>query len=207
MRVSAMLLNRRYFLVGALSPAALARKPQTPPRPNILLVLADGLGSWMLGCYGNQEIRTPNIDRLAQAGVRFQHHTVCIPASSPSRATLLTGRVPRQHGIHDFLTSEIGQNPPQGQATPPESFKNEIMLSEMLAGQGYECGYAGKWHMGADQNAQHGFRFWQTLMLDAAPSYQNPRMSVNGQVVTEAGYLTELTTAKAGQFLDQQTSG
>lgn len=192
--------------MGALSVPALARKEEPPPRPNIVLVLADGLASWMLGCYGNQEIRTPHIDQLAQSGVRFQRHLVCTPAASPSRATLFTGRVPRQHGIQDFLTSEPIENPPQGQAEPPPSFKNEVMLSDILAGQGYECGYVGKWHMGDDQNPQHGFRSWQTLMLDGATGYQNPRLSVNGQVGTENGSLTDILTAKAGQFLDQQTA-
>src|SRR5437773_9672165 len=54
-------------------------------------------------------------DQLSQSGVRFQNHYVCTPASSPSRATLFTGRVPRQHGIQDFLTGEPIENPPQGQ--------------------------------------------------------------------------------------------
>src|SRR5437773_12408861 len=90
-------------------------------------------------------------DQLSQSGVRFQNHYVCTPASSPSCATLFTGRVPRQHGIQDFLTGEPIENPPQGQAAPPASFKNETMLSDLLAAAGYECGYAGKWHMGDNQ--------------------------------------------------------
>src|SRR5579872_3165898 len=97
MAVSVMSIHRRNFLLGGLALPALARKERTGPRPNIVLVVADGLGSWMLGCGGNKEIRTPNIDQLAQAGTRFPSHVVCTPSSSPSLATLLTGRVPRQH--------------------------------------------------------------------------------------------------------------
>ena len=202
-----MLLSRRNFVFGGLATPALARKERPAERPNIVLIVADGLGSWMLGCYGNREIRTPNIDRLAQAGVRFQNHFACTPASSPGLATLLTGRVPRQHGIQDFLTPEPIEKPPQGQAAAPASFHNELMLSDILSANGYECGYAGQWNMGDDQTPPHGFRFWYTTLGSDASPYQNPRMSGNGQAVSEKGYLTELITAKAGAFLDGQTAG
>jgi arylsulfatase A-like enzyme len=183
---------------------ALARKERAAPRPNIVLIVADGLGAWMPGCGGNREIRTPNIDQLAQAGARFPNHFVCTPASSPSLATLFTGRVPRQHGIQDFLTAAPIENPPQGQAAPPASFRNEVMLSDILSGNGYECAYVGGWHMGEDRTPQHGFRFCYTV--DGPPVYQDPSMSSNGQVVTEKGYLTSLLTAKASSFLDQQAA-
>lgn len=190
--------------MGALGVPVFAKKQRPALHPNIVLIMADDLASWMLGCFANQEIRTPNIDQLAQAGTRFQNHLVCTPACSPSRATLFTGRVPRQHGIQDFLTQEPIENPPQGQAAPPASFHNEILLSDVLAGEGYECGYAGKWHMGDDQNPQHGFRFWHSWLYDGATSYQDPRMSANGQPATEKGYLTDIITAKASQFIEQQ---
>src|ERR1700730_8829382 len=156
-----MILDRRKFILGSLAMPALARKQRTAERPNIVLIVADGLGAWMLGCGGNREIRTPNIDQIAQAGARFQNHLVCTPASSPGMATLLTGRVPRQHGIKDFLTGEPLENPPQGQAAAP-SFKDEILLSDILSGNGYECAYVGQWTLGDDQHPQHGFRFWYT---------------------------------------------
>ena len=69
--------------MGGLALPALARKERPAERPSIVLIVADGLGSWMLGCGGNREIRTPNIDQLAQAGTRFQNHLACTPASSP----------------------------------------------------------------------------------------------------------------------------
>ena len=116
------------------------------------MVVADDLAAWMLGCYGNKEIKTPNIDLLARGGVRFLNNFVVTPVCSASRATLFTGRTPRQHGIHDFLTPNPIERPPQGQAAPPASFANEIMISDALAGAGYRCGYTGKWHMGGDES-------------------------------------------------------
>lgn len=200
-----MPLNRRHFLFGSLAPAVPAQKNRAGAEcPNILLIISDDLAAWMLGCYGNKEIRTPNIDRLARGGVRFANNFVCTPICSASRATLFTGRVPRQHGIHDFLTPEPIQSPPQGQSAPPPSFQSETMISDVLSGQGYECGYVGKWHMGDDQKPQHRFNFWYT-MPGGSSRYQNPSMSWNGQVVQETGYLADLMTAKARQFLDQQT--
>lgn len=197
-----MALTRRSFLATAALPAAGQRRA-AGERPNIVLILADDLGAWMLGCYGNKEIRTPHIDVLAGTGVRFLNHYVCTPICSPSRATLFTGRVPRQHGIHDFLTAKPIENPPQGQAEPPASFRDEIMLSDLLAAAGYDCGYVGKWHMGDDAAPQHGYRFWRTLLGGSSP-YQNPRLSRNGEIVQEQGYLAEILTQKALEFLESR---
>ncbi len=197
-----MSIQRRNFLLGGLALPALARKEKIGPRPNIVLIMADGLGSWMLGSSGNKEIRTPNLDQFAEGGARFQNHSACTGSSSPSLATLLTGRVPRQHGIQDFLTPEPVENPPQGQAAVPPSFQSEVMVSDILAGVGYECGFAGEWNLGNDRTAQHGYKFWYTI--DGTAAYQDPHMNWNGQPVSEKGYLAELITAKAGVFLDQQ---
>ncbi len=180
-----------------------AAAPLARSRPNILLVLADDLAAWMLGCYGNKEIRTPNIDRLAAAGTRFTHSFVCTPICSASRATLFTGRTPMQHGIHDFLTASPAADPPQGQAAPPPSFASEVMLSDVLAQAGYRCGYVGKWHMGNDEKPGHGITYSYT-MSGGSRSYADPEMWLNGSKVQETGYLTDLMTQRALEFIDQQ---
>jgi arylsulfatase A-like enzyme len=200
-----MRVSRRFFF-GSLAPALLAQnRDHAPTRPNILLILADDLAAWMLGCYGNKEIRTPNIDLLAAMGTRFRNHFACTPVCSPSRATLLTGRTPRQHGVHDFLTPKPVENPPQGQVAPPASFAQEIMISDLLAQNGYNCGYLGKWHMGNDDQPQHGFTYWYTKT--GGRGYVDPQMSFNGKPQQEKGYLTEILTAKAGEFIGQQSGG
>ena len=72
-------------------------------RPNIVFILSDDQGPWAAGCYGNDEIRTPAIDRLAATGTRFDNFFVASPVCSPSRATYLTGRISSQHGVHDWI--------------------------------------------------------------------------------------------------------
>ena len=67
-------------MMGGLAVPALARKERAWAAPELILIVADGLGSWMLGCGGNREIRTPNIDQLAQSGTRFENH---LPALRP----------------------------------------------------------------------------------------------------------------------------
>lgn len=201
--------SRRRFLsstLGAGAATAWAQRRAEPSRPNILLILADDLAAWMCGCYGNKEIRTPNIDLLARMGTRFLNAFVVTPVCSPSRATLFTGRTPMQHGIHDFLTPNPVDNPPQGQAAPPESFAGELMISDILAREGYRCGYVGKWHMGDDATPGHGYEFTYTMLGGSSP-YQNPTMSRNGKLVQESGYLTELMTRAALEFIDRQEAG
>ena len=209
-----MSFSRRSFMAAAsMAPPLLAQRRKKEdgaaagPRPNILLILADDLAAWMLGCYGNKEIRTPNIDYLARGGVKFLNNFVCTPICSASRATLFTGRVPRQHGIHDFLTDTPVANPPQGQAAPPPDFHaKEVMLSDILSRNGYRCGYTGKWHMGNDEKPGHGYSYTYTMM-GGSRSYVDPEMYLNGQLVKETGYLTELTTKRSLEFLDQQSAG
>src|ERR1017187_7065080 len=76
-----MPLNRRHFLFGALAAPVLAatKKHAVAERPNIVLIVAEDLGAYMLGCYANSEVHTPNIDRLAQTGGRFHNSFSCSP--------------------------------------------------------------------------------------------------------------------------------
>lgn len=201
--------SRRHFLKSAAAaPVAsplLAQRRRAPAttRPNVLLIVADDLAAWMVGLYGNTEIRTPNIDRIGAAGSYFLNSFVCTPICSPSRATLFTGRVPLQHGIEDFLTARPATDPPQGQLEPPRTFANEVMISDLLAQSGYQCGFVGKWHMGNDPAPGHGFSYTYT-MSGGARRYVDPEMALNGQKLNEKGYLTDLMTRRALEFLDRQ---
>jgi arylsulfatase A-like enzyme len=102
-----MLLSRRDLFVGSLALPALAARKEAPVRPNILLIVIDQLPCFVLGAYGNKEIRTPNIDRLANAGTRFQAAIACTPEAGISRATLLTGRTPMQLGAGGIAPGDM----------------------------------------------------------------------------------------------------
>src|SRR5437868_15476566 len=79
--------------------------------PNLVFILTDNQGAWSLGCYGNPDIRTPNIDRLATEGVRFTRALSSNPVCSPTRATLPTGLLPSQHGVHSFFHQKYIMGP------------------------------------------------------------------------------------------------
>lgn len=193
-------LARRSFLASA--PLAFLSAQQASQRPNIVLIIADDLAAWMLGCYGNKEIRTPNIDNLARGGQRFINSFVATPICSPSRATLFTGRLPSQHGIYDFLTARPADKPPQGQAAPPPSFDREVMLPEILADAGYRCAFIGKWHMGNDEKPGRGFEHTVTMI---PRKYDDPTLHVDGTPVEHKGFLTEIKTRYACDFIERQT--
>lgn len=93
-----MLVSRRHFFFGSLALPLLAAKKQEPVRPNIVLIVVDDLPAWMLGAYGNKEVHTPAVDRLAQTGTRFLNHFSASCEPGPGLGTLLTGRTPLQLG-------------------------------------------------------------------------------------------------------------
>ncbi len=94
-----MRVSRRQFFLGSLAlPAFAQKKKAAPERPNVLILLADNVPTWVLGVYGNKEIRTPNIDRLTATGARFLNHMAASPSPVPSRGSLLTGLPPGKNG-------------------------------------------------------------------------------------------------------------
>lgn len=164
---------------------------------NVIFILTDDQGPWAAGCYGNPEIRTPNLDRLAATGVRFSSFFCTSPVCSPSRATLMTGAIPSRHGVHDWL---------RGGNVPPDSIEylqGQVTYTDVLAANGYHCGLSGKWHLGASQLTQHGFDHWFAHQLGGGPYHDAP-MVRNGQLVTEPGYVTNVITEDALAFLDSR---
>ena len=71
-------------------------------QPNLLFILSDDQGAWAMGCAGNEELQTPNLDQLASTGIRFDNLFCASPVCSPARASILTGQIPSQHGVQDF---------------------------------------------------------------------------------------------------------
>jgi arylsulfatase A-like enzyme len=175
---------------------AAARGAERPP--NLLFILTDNQGAWTLGCYGNPDIRTPNVDRLAAEGVRFTRALSSNPVCSPTRATFLTGLIPSQHGVHSFLDPKFMMGP-QAYNTLGEF----TSLGEVLRDAGYTCGLSGKWHLGDNLHASEGFSFWITKPDGSTAEFYNQDVIENGAVRKEAGYTTDLWTRKGIEFIEQ----
>jgi arylsulfatase A-like enzyme len=111
----------------------------TTKRPNVLLIYTDDQGSVDLNCYGAKDLVTPHLDGLAKRGVRFTQFYAAAPVCSPSRAAMLTGRVPQRAGVPGNVSSA------KGNAGMPAE---QVTIAEMLKASGYTTGHVGKWHLG-----------------------------------------------------------
>ena len=169
-------------------------------RPNVVFVITDDQAIWAAGCYGNPEIRTPNIDRIAATGVRFENFFITIPVCSASRATFLTGRIPSQHGVHDFIKG------PRNYGADPRTFlEDEICYTDVLAEHGWNCALSGKWHLGSSSLPQHGFSDW-FAHPGGAGHYNDHDMIRNGKTVATSGYVTNVITDDALAYVDEHAA-
>ena len=100
-------------LAGALALFAAVGRAAQSDLPNIVLIMTDNHGAWTLGCYGNPDIKTPHIDRLAAEGTLFSRCYANNAVCSPTRATFLTGLMPCQHGVHRYLGARGAQIGPE----------------------------------------------------------------------------------------------
>jgi arylsulfatase A-like enzyme len=130
------------FLLGATS-ATVAASPAA--RPNVIILLTDDQGTLDANCYGSTDLQTPNMDKLAAAGIRFTQayaHAVCCPA----RAALFTGRHPQRGGVVNWTQGDRHGSDRQNLQMAAE----EVTLAERLKTAGYRTALFGKWHLGAE---------------------------------------------------------
>ncbi len=174
-------------------------------RPNVLFILSDDQGAWALGCAGNPEIETPNLDRLAASGVRFENFFCTSPVCSPARASLLTGRIPSQHGVHDWIAAgdTIAKYEPQGRGELIEYLKGIPGYTDYLRKIGYTCGLSGKWHLGDSHHPQKSFDFWKVHAKGGGPYYGAP-MVRGREVYEEPRYVTDVITDNALSWLNDR---
>ncbi len=178
--------------------------------PNIVFILSDDQGPWAMHCAGTRELYTPNMDRLAAEGLRFERFYCASPVCSPARASLLTGLMPSAHGILDWLRGgnvdaekfkqQGMQNPYGGYAdeTEPIAYLEGVYgYTDMLLEKGYSCALSGKWHMGDSVRPQHGFSHWYTIGKGGC-YYYHPDIVENGTITVRHGeYITDLITERA----------
>lgn len=168
-------------------------------KPNILMILADDMGAWAMGCAGNTDVITPNIDKLAEEGMRFDNFFCASPVCSPARASILTGSIPSMHGVHDYISN--GNLPNQkynGKFIPPQQYISHLTAyTELLQQNGYICALSGKWHLGDSLNPQKGFEKWYTIGQGGC-WYFNPDIVENGKRTVHKGeYVTDMITENA----------
>ncbi len=132
-----------------LSITAIAQVPSGPAaRPNLIWIMADDLGYGDLGCYGQQVIQTPHIDRMAKEGLKFTHFYAGATVCAPSRSVLMTG----QHHGHTRVRGNAGNKNPIAQALR----EGDITVAKVLQQAGYKTGLVGKWGLGDAGAAESG---------------------------------------------------
>ena len=164
--------------------------------PNIVLFLTDDHGAWANGSYGNADVRTPTLDRLANEGVRFENAFTPTPVCSPARACVLTGLTSSQVGIHDWLQEaydDIGRRDWLGSART---------LFEYFKAADYMTGLSGKWHLGQSHLAPKGADYhfglpgWQGIHNEEYTYVKN------GEDYVSSENKSKLITDHAIEFLD-----
>ena len=199
------------FLVASVlmnSLAALGLAADTTSKPNVIIILTDDQGFGELGATGNPVVRTPHIDRLAEQSVSLSNFHV-MPVCSPTRACVMTGRYNYRTGVVDTYLGRSMMHP------------DETTLAEMLAAGGYRTGIFGKWHLGDNypmRAMDKGFQ--ESLVLnggglaqpgdspdpvDERGAYFNATLRHNGEWVKTKGYVSDVITDAAIQFIQKES--
>ena len=186
----------------AVSGCALAQERPAKDRPNILMILADDLGYGDLSAYGATDMRTPNIDGLIAAGMRFDNFYANCPVCSPTRAALLTGRYPDLVGVPGVIRTHIKSN--WGYLVPG------VLLPTLLKSAGYHTALVGKWHLGLtspNTPNERGFDHFHGFLGDMMDDYHNHRrhginyMRLDDKEIDPAGHATDLFTRWAIDYI------
>ena len=181
-------------------------------KPNVIVIMTDDQGYGDLGCMGSKDLKTPNIDALAESGVRFTSMYSASPVCSPSRASLLTGRYPCRAGVRAILA---GHRRASG-LTPKVP-----TLATALKKEGYATGICGKWHLGLKDECRpnsNGFDEFSGFLAGCLDYYShifyygmsdggvNPTHDLwenEKEVYANGEYLTERITRKSVDFINR----
>lgn len=195
-------------LSGQLSLAA----PASPKRPNLLFILTDDLGYGDLSVYGRPDYRTPNLDALAAEGTRFTDAYAAFPVCTPTRTAFVTGRYPQRTsvGLEEPLAFKEGLGERVGTAgLDPE----HPTVASLLKAAGYETALFGKWHLGYQPQFSpnhHGFDEFFGHLSGGVDYHAHtdgdgaPDLFENDMPVEREGYLTDLLTERAVEYVSRQ---
>lgn len=177
--MSRVCLTALIFFV-ALAGLAAAANSSSPSRPNILFIMSDDHAAQAVSAYGSKINRTPNIDRLASEGLRFNNCFAVNSICTPSRASILTGKYSHKNGVPVFNRFDGGQ----------------WTVAKTLQAAGYHTGIIGKWHLQSDPT---GFDYWNVLTGQGL--YHDPVFIEMGERKKVTGYATDLITDMSLAFL------
>ncbi|MFC2142083.1 sulfatase [Acidobacteriota bacterium] len=155
-----------------------------PEKPNILFIMTDDHASHAIGAYGSRINTTPHLDRIAAEGMRFENCFCTNSICAPSRAVILTGRYSHLNGLRDNALRFDG---------------TQLTFPKLLQQAGYQTAMIGKWHLKSDPT---GFDYWN--VLPGQGNYYNPDMIEMGERKRFPGYVTDLVTDFALDFLENR---
>lgn len=168
--------------------------------PNILFILTDNQAASLLGSYGNPDIKTPNIDRLAREGIQFNRAYAVNGMCSPTRATLMTGLMPSQHGVHSWLDDEMLDSWPKTWSAVAE-FRT---LPLTLRNRGFDTAMIGKWHLGQPWKASIGYEHWITFTDGHTVDFWNNTVIDNDKTYqVKDKHIVDFFTEKAVEYIQQ----
>ena len=166
-------------------------------QPNVIVIMTDDQGCWAMP--GQMpELQMPNLEALISDALQLTRFYCASPVCSPTRASILTGRVPSAHGVHDWI---VGERDPE--AWPDHYLAGQPTTPEVLGRGGYQCWLSGKWHLGFSRDPAPGFTRWYAHRYGGGP-YVGAPVWRDGEPVDEERYLTHAITEEALGFLRER---
>lgn len=171
-------------------------------QPNVVLIFTDNQQASTLACYGNSEIHTPHLDRLAQQGMVFDNAFCPNAFCSPCRASVLTGLLPSQHGVHSWIDDRnMGEWPENWHA-----LDGLRTLPATLQNAGYKTALCGKYHLGEPTSAMAGFDYWCTMADGHVRSFYRNRITENGSTYDHEGHTVDFFTSRGITFMENHAA-
>jgi len=196
------------LLILLISGCDYNKKEEDLKKPNIVMIIADDLGYSQLGCYGSNYYKTPNLDDLANTGMRFTNAYSAAAVCSPTRASIVTGKYPARLNITDYIpgdknSSNLLEIPEWQKYLPLE----ELTIGELLREEGYKTAWFGKWHLSKSKQPPESIennpvnQGFDESFITYKPNVQAPIK--DWQTPENDGHNVEILTNKSIDFIDR----